>query len=78
MSKKWKSQSSGEAAVSVILQLEKATKISGVDICNECSAFVEVLVGRSSSQDKDYKVTSILEYDQIAFLVIVIICCSRY
>ncbi|GLV31338.1 XRCC1 [Carabus blaptoides fortunei] len=55
-SKKWKSKECGESSVTVIFQLEKACKISGIDIGNENSSFVEVLVGRSSSQESDYQI----------------------
>jgi len=53
---KWKSASTGEKSVSAILQLEKATEIHQIDIGNEGSAFIEVLVGRSSQTEEDYKV----------------------
>lgn len=53
--KKWKCQTPGEKSAIVVLQLEKASVITGVDIGNEHSAFVEVLVSRSSGSD-DYKV----------------------
>ncbi|XP_062499516.1 DNA repair protein XRCC1-like isoform X2 [Corticium candelabrum] len=56
--RKWNCANAGEKTASVILQLEKATKIEGIDIGNDGSAFVEVLVGRSGSQnsDGDYEV----------------------
>ncbi|XP_064651039.1 DNA repair protein XRCC1-like [Lineus longissimus] len=55
--KKWKSGTAGEKQVSAVIQLEKAVKINSIDIGNEGSAFVEVLVGRSSDlQDKNYQV----------------------
>lgn len=39
------------------IQLEKATEIHSIDIGNEGSAFVEVLVGKSTStSDQDYEV----------------------
>lgn len=50
-SKKWKCQSSGETQASVVLQLEKPCIISHIDIGNEHSAYVEVLVNRSTSTD---------------------------
>ena len=34
-----------------VLQLEKSTQIQSVDIGNDGSAFVEVLVGRSTAPD---------------------------
>lgn len=45
---KWKCATAGERQVSVVVQLEKSTKIHSIDIGNNGSAFVEVLVGRSS------------------------------
>lgn len=40
-----------------VLQLEKATEIHSIDIGNEGSAFVEILVGKSTStSDQDYEV----------------------
>lgn len=41
----------------VVLQLEKTTEIHSIDIGNEGSAFVEILVGKSTStSDQDYEV----------------------
>lgn len=54
--KVWTSQKPGEMSVCVILQLERISKITEVDICNEGSAFVEVLVNRSCSDDKKFQV----------------------
>ncbi|GFU34177.1 DNA repair protein XRCC1 [Nephila pilipes] len=54
--RKWKCATPGEKSASIVLQFEKATKIYSIDIGNECSAFVEVLVGRSSDTVKDYQV----------------------
>jgi DNA-repair protein XRCC1 len=51
--RKWNSAEPGEKTLSVILQLEKATIIDGMDIGNDGSAFVEVLVGRSGSTSDD-------------------------
>ena len=57
---KWKCSTAGEKSVSVVLQFEKASQIHSIDIGNEGSAFVEILVGRSSaSSDADYKVSSV-------------------
>jgi len=39
------------------MQFEKASEISQIDIGNEASAFVEVLVGKSSAKEEDYQVT---------------------
>lgn len=55
--KKWKCKNPGEKQAFVILQLEKASMISGIDIGNENSTYVEVLVARSDgSRDSDFKV----------------------
>ncbi|CAH1174148.1 unnamed protein product [Phaedon cochleariae] len=53
--KKWKCRTSGEKNAVVILQLEKASQISAIDIGNQNSAYVEVLVSRTGSSE-DYKV----------------------
>eukprot|EP00111_Clytia_hemisphaerica_P020336 TCONS_00059905-protein len=54
---KWRSATSGERQVSAIIQLEKANKIHSVDVGNNGSAFVEVLVGRSSwAASEEFKV----------------------
>lgn len=59
--KKWKCKSNGEKQAFVILQLEKASVISGIDIGNEHSAYVEVLVARSDgSKDSDFKVLLVM------------------
>lgn len=52
---KWKCGKVGEKQSSVVLQFEKASIIHSIDIGNDSSAFVEILVGRSSS-DKDFQV----------------------
>ncbi|XP_063291770.1 DNA repair protein XRCC1 [Pelobates fuscus] len=54
---KWRSRLVGEKQVSVILQFEKEEQIHSIDIGNECSAFVEVLVGHSTSaSEQEYEV----------------------
>lgn len=54
---KWRSASSGEKQLSVIVQFRKAAKISSVHVGNEGSAFVEVLAGKeTASTDSDWKV----------------------
>ncbi|XP_033126063.1 DNA repair protein XRCC1-like isoform X1 [Anneissia japonica] len=53
--RKWKCATAGEKQATVILQFEKSSTINSLDIGNEGSAFVEVLVGKSSS-DEDYQV----------------------
>lgn len=54
--RKWKCASPGEKQASVILQLEKASVISAIDIGNESSAFIELLVARSSDPSLEYNV----------------------
>ncbi|KAI4462474.1 dna-repair protein xrcc1 [Holotrichia oblita] len=53
--KKWKCQTAGEKSANLVLQLEEAAVISNIDIGNENSAYIEVLVSRSGSTD-DFKV----------------------
>ncbi|XP_056142298.1 DNA repair protein XRCC1 [Lampris incognitus] len=55
--RKWKAARPGEKQTSVILQFEKEEQVHSIDIGNEGSAFVEVLVGNSSAaRDQDYEV----------------------
>ncbi|XP_047664750.1 DNA repair protein XRCC1 isoform X2 [Tachysurus fulvidraco] len=55
--RKWKSAHPGEKQVSVILQFEKEEQVHSIDIGNEGSAFIEVLVGHSTSiKDQDFEV----------------------
>lgn len=56
--RKWKCKEPGESKVSVIIQLMQPYVITGIDIGNEGSAFVEVLVSRTSSPD-DFQVSSL-------------------
>lgn len=48
---KWKSKSPGVTNAAVIVQLEEQTVIKSIDIGNEHSAFVHVLVGRATSDE---------------------------
>merc|ERR1712212_431686 len=48
---KWRCQNNGESQVSVVLQLSKPVKISGIDIGNNASAFVGIQVGRQASDE---------------------------
>ncbi|GLH09537.1 DNA repair protein XRCC1 [Gryllus bimaculatus] len=48
---KWKCKSPGEANATVILQLDQLLVIESIDIGNEHSAFIHVLVGRAASDD---------------------------
>lgn len=54
--RKWKCATAGEKNATIVLQFEKATNIHSIDIGNEGSAFVEVLVGRSSDSVSNYQV----------------------
>jgi len=47
----WKCKA-GETTATVVIQLEASSIISGIDIGNSSSAFVEVLVGRESVPDE--------------------------
>ena len=54
---KWRCATAGEMNATIVLQLEKASQLSGVDIGNNGAAFIEVLVGRSSwSQSEEFQV----------------------
>ncbi|XP_077192922.1 DNA repair protein XRCC1 [Paroedura picta] len=55
--RKWKAAQPGEKQISAILQFEKEEQIHSIDIGNEGSAFVEVLVGSSAScSEQNYEV----------------------
>nr|KAF6272593.1 X-ray repair cross complementing 1 [Pipistrellus kuhlii] len=56
--RKWRAAKAGEKTISVVLQLEKEEQIHKVDIGNDGSAFVEVLVGSSAggTGEQDYEV----------------------
>ncbi|XP_059522289.1 DNA repair protein XRCC1 isoform X2 [Myotis daubentonii] len=56
--RKWRAARAGEKTISVVLQLEKEEQIHSVDIGNDGSAFVEVLVGSSAggAGEQDYEV----------------------
>ncbi|XP_023256406.1 DNA repair protein XRCC1-like, partial [Seriola lalandi dorsalis] len=59
--RKWKAARPGEKQTSVILQLEKEEQVHSIDIGNEGSAFIEVLVGNSSAvRDQDYEVLLVM------------------
>ncbi|XP_065344903.1 DNA repair protein XRCC1 [Cloeon dipterum] len=55
-SRKWRTKKDGDSIATVVIQLEKETKINKIDIGNNGSAFVTVHVGRSSAPEKDYEV----------------------
>ncbi|XP_062032882.1 DNA repair protein XRCC1 [Lepus europaeus] len=56
--RKWRAAKAGEKTISVVLQFEKEEQIHSVDIGNDGSAFVEVLVGSSAAGagEQDYEV----------------------
>uniref|UniRef100_G1SNU3 DNA repair protein XRCC1 n=1 Tax=Oryctolagus cuniculus TaxID=9986 RepID=G1SNU3_RABIT len=56
--RKWRAAKAGEKTISVVLQFEKEEQIHSVDIGNDGSAFVEVLVGSSATGagEQDYEV----------------------
>ncbi|XP_075155589.1 DNA repair protein XRCC1 isoform X2 [Haematobia irritans] len=54
--KKWKTQKPGEKSAYVIMEMEEA-KIVGIDIGNEHSAFVEVLVGKNAVDFEEILIT---------------------
>ncbi|XP_075845277.1 DNA repair protein XRCC1 isoform X1 [Microtus pennsylvanicus] len=58
--RKWRAAKAGEKTISVVLQLEKEEQIHSIDIGNDGSAFVEVLVGSSAggatAGEQDYEV----------------------
>ncbi|KAI4903087.1 hypothetical protein NFI96_013335 [Prochilodus magdalenae] len=59
--RKWKAARPGEKQTSVILQFDKEEQVHSIDIGNEGSAFIEVLVGHSTSvKDQDFEVFEVL------------------
>ncbi|CAG5118440.1 unnamed protein product, partial [Candidula unifasciata] len=55
--RKWKCASPGEKSISCVLQFSKSSQIHSIDIGNEGSAFVEVLVGKATAaSDQDFEV----------------------
>jgi DNA-repair protein XRCC1 len=57
--KTWKCKNPGEKQASVVLQLEREVVLTSIDVGNENSAFIEVLVGRSSTPDSDFEVLEV-------------------
>ncbi|BFG02540.1 DNA repair protein XRCC1 [Drosophila madeirensis] len=53
--KKWKTQSVGEKSAYVILEFAEPQQVTGIDLGNEHSAFIEVLVSRTGCQVDDFK-----------------------
>lgn len=53
--RKWKCRDAGEKSAWVVLRLENPLVINGIDVGNEHSAFVEVLVARSGPLNPDFK-----------------------
>ncbi|XP_031554129.1 DNA repair protein XRCC1-like [Actinia tenebrosa] len=54
--RKWRCAEPGGKQAVVVLEFEKATKIHSIDIGNNGSALIEVLVGRSSDSSENFKV----------------------
>ncbi|TMW46146.1 hypothetical protein DOY81_008770 [Sarcophaga bullata] len=52
--RKWKTKNAGEKSAYVILEMTESQQIIGIDIGNEHSAFVEVLVGKSTCAPTDF------------------------
>ena len=51
-------------------QFDKPYKIQSIDIGNDGSAFVEVLVGRASAtSDQDYQVRSCEDFDLVGLII---------
>lgn len=55
ITKKWKCKEAGERSCFVVLKLDKPRVISGIDIGNEKSGFIEVLVGNSQQDPPAFK-----------------------
>ncbi|XP_022222798.2 DNA repair protein XRCC1 isoform X2 [Drosophila obscura] len=53
--KKWKTRSVGEKSAYVILEFADPQQVTGIDLGNEHSAFIEVLVSRSGCRVDDFK-----------------------
>ncbi|XP_050068947.1 DNA repair protein XRCC1 [Anopheles maculipalpis] len=52
--KKWKCRTAGEQQAFVVIRLEEPTQITGIDIGNEHSALIEVLVARSGPSNPSF------------------------
>lgn len=55
VTKKWKCEKAGEKSCFVVLKLDKPYEITGIDIGNEKSAFIEVLVANSKQDPPQFK-----------------------
>uniref|UniRef100_A0A182Y6J3 BRCT domain-containing protein n=1 Tax=Anopheles stephensi TaxID=30069 RepID=A0A182Y6J3_ANOST len=53
--KKWKCREAGEQSAFVVIRLEELTHITGIDIGNEHSALIEVLVARSGPSSPSFR-----------------------
>ncbi|KAH8287680.1 hypothetical protein KR054_011607 [Drosophila jambulina] len=53
--KKWRTKSGNEKSAYVILEFQEPQQITGIDIGNEHSAFIEVLVSRTGCQTDDFR-----------------------
>lgn len=52
---KWKCKEAGEKSAFIVIQLDRPHKISGIDIGNENSAFIEVLVKKNGSTKDEFQ-----------------------
>lgn len=52
---KWKCKEAGEKSAFIVIQLDRPQKISGIDIGNENSAFIEVLVKKNGSTNDEFQ-----------------------
>ncbi|CAF0879575.1 unnamed protein product [Brachionus calyciflorus] len=53
---KWIGEKTGDTKQYLTFQLEESTKIKQIDIENESSAFIEILVGKLTDSEDDYEV----------------------
>ncbi|KAH8245016.1 hypothetical protein KR032_003922 [Drosophila birchii] len=53
--KKWRTKSGNEKSAYVVLEFQEPQQITGIDIGNEHSAFIEVLVSRTGCQTDDFR-----------------------
>lgn len=57
--KKWKTRTCGEKVAFIVLELSEPRIITGIDIGNEHSAFIEVLVSKTCCNTNDFTVSLI-------------------
>lgn len=64
----------GEKQATVVLQLMQPTVISAIDIGNAHSAFVEILVGKSSAANDNFQVSFALQPYFLYLIIFIHIC----